>query len=546
MKKQIHLSVLFFSLLTSFIFAQQKPYSFTHALTGDVPNVTMPDHDFSVDLANAIAFEEAGNFPIFTHHFDLGLNTQSSGNWTVLENGDRVWRLSLKSKNAITTALFFENFYLPEGSTLHIYSPDKQKVFYYDFENNQGNNLFASDFLKGEEAIIEYYEPYAVRATGSFTITSLAHQFRELAAGNCHVNIICSPEGDNWQDEKKGVCRIYVKAGSAGGWCTGALVNNTAQNCKRYILSASHCGMASSSTDYNSWVFRFNYDATNCLGSDTEGTTTNQFTGATKIADSQDNGGATGSDMLLLEMTATTSPTWWSGVYFNGWTRSATAPTGGGVGIHHPMGANKKVSTFTNTPGSVSWGGSVPSTHWEIFWVLTTNNHGVTEGGSSGSPIYNTNGLIFGTLTGGNSSCTALTAGDAYGKMSYHWTSNGTTSNKQLKPWLDPANTNPTTLNGAFLNCTTTVVTENEKTNFFNVYPNPNNGAFTIYLNSPAADDIEITIYNSIGQKVNNIKPTMVSSKAYTITLENQTNGIYFVEVKSNGKTFVQKVSLIK
>jgi len=53
-------------------------------------------------------------------------------------------------------------------------------------------------------------------------------------------------------------------------------------------------------------------------------------------------------------------------------------------------------------------------------------------------PIFNNNGLVVGTLTGGSSYCTSPTSPDAYGKFSYHWTSNGTTNDKQLKPWLAP------------------------------------------------------------------------------------------------------------
>jgi PKD repeat protein len=43
-----------------------------------------------------------------------------------------------------------------------------------------------------------------------------------------------------------------------------------------------------------------------------------------------------------------------------------------------------------------------------------------------------------------------------YGKMSYHWTSNGTTTAKQLKPWLDPTNSGVLTLAGSYDPCTPT------------------------------------------------------------------------------------------
>ena len=31
---------------------------------------------------------------------------------------------------------------------------------------------------------------------------------------SCQVNVNCSPEGDNWQDVKRAVCRISIKIGN--------------------------------------------------------------------------------------------------------------------------------------------------------------------------------------------------------------------------------------------------------------------------------------------------------------------------------------------
>ena len=51
--------------------------------------------------------------------------------------------------------------------------------------------------------------------------------------------------------------------------------------------------------------------------------------------------------------------------------------------------------------------------------------------------LFNNAGQMIGTLTGGGASCTNRTSPDAYGKMSYHWTSNGSSSAYRLKDWLD-------------------------------------------------------------------------------------------------------------
>lgn len=545
------------SLFISYSNAQENssisPYSFTHTITSEVPLLTMPEHDFTTDIAYAEQFEKNGNFPLIARHFDINSGINNSGQWTQLSNGDRVWRLRLKSNNAIATCLFFDNFYLPEGSTLHVYSPDHKQIFgSYTELDNQGNFLFSTEFIKGEEQIIEYFEPAAVKGQGDFRITSLAHQYRELAmADDCEVNINCTPEGDNWQDEKKGIVRILVKVGSSSGFCTGSLINNTALDCKRYILTAFHCGVDASSTDYNGWKFYFNYETATCTGGD-GGPLNNVFTGCTKIADADDNGGDFGSDFLLLQMSATTHPAWWSNVYWNGWNKTTAAPLSGSICIHHPAGSNKKISTTTGTGTSSTWGG-VSGTHWRVKWAGTTNGWGVTEGGSSGSPLFNANGQIIGTLTGGQSYCNSVQANgqnqpDSYGKMSYHWTSNGTSNNQQLKPWLDPLNSGVNSLNGGTNPCNGVGINEINKatSDVLSVYPNPNNGTFTVNLTLNDASGAEINVYNYTGQKITYKKIENSNAKTQTIDLTGNVAGLYFVHLNTPEYSEVRTVVITK
>jgi PKD repeat protein len=144
--------------------------------------------------------------------------------------------------------------------------------------------------------------------------------------------------------------------------------------------------------------------------------------------------------------------------YWNGWNAN-TAATTGGASIHHPAGDIKKISTFTGNTVSTQWG-SASGSHWRVTWSSNANGYGVTEGGSSGSPLFNgSQGYVIGTLTGGGSYCTAQTAPDQYGKMAFHWTSNGTATNRQLKPWLDPTNSGVLQLAGSNDPCSVVVPT---------------------------------------------------------------------------------------
>lgn len=110
------------------------------------------------------------------------------------------------------------------------------------------------------------------------------------------------------------------------------------------------------------------------------------------------------------------------------------------------------ISTYTDALVSTPY--NVPSQdengmYWKVIWAETTNGHGVTEGGSSGSPLFNTAGHIVGGLTGGQASCSSPEKPDYYGKLSSSWESNGNDSTSQLKYWLDPANTGAFELSGS-------------------------------------------------------------------------------------------------
>ena len=315
--------------------------------------------------------------------------------------------------------------------------------------------------IYGDIVNIEYYEPKDIFSKTEFHINNLAYFYRGVAdrknptwtepSESCEVNINCSPVGNNWQVEKKGVARMSILIGGSYYWCTGSLVNNTSQNCTPYFLSAYHCFEGATTSDINQWIFYFNYEATGCVTPSTQ-PTSNTMTGATLKADASIIGG---SDLLLLQLNQAVPNSYH--VYMNGWNR-ANSVTGPGVGIHHPAGSIKKISTFSSaTEGT--YNSAATNAHWKFAWVSNSNGWGVTEGGSSGSPLFDAYGRIVGTLTGGSSLCSAQSDMDYYGKMYYHWDLNSGGTAAQLKSWLDPAGTNPITLDGKYCDGSGTVPT---------------------------------------------------------------------------------------
>ena len=88
---------------------------------------------------------------------------------------------------------------------------------------------------------------------------------------------------------------------------------------------------------------------------------------------------------------------------------------------------------------------SVANSEWQIeAWERLTT----TEGGSSGSGLWDENHRIVGQLHGGQAAC-GNSINDYYGKFSMSWDGNGSTSSaSRLSDWLDPQNTGVSTLDG--------------------------------------------------------------------------------------------------
>lgn len=467
MKKVLLVLATFFSLalINAQISEGGKPYSLNHEIATAIPIFAMDALDVNKLLEEDTENGKNGEIERAAVIRPVNLTLINSGTWVELDNGDRIWRLEINAKNAEAITLHYQNFYIPDGAKLFLYNPTYSQIIGAFTEvNNHTSKQFSTEMIYGDRIILEYYEPYSQRNNGSIEVAGVSHFYKKAPwqvetndfgdSDNCQVNINCS-EGANWQDEKKGVARIYVVAGWSGGWCTGSLVNNTNLDCAPYFLTAFHCGESSSTADFNDWIFYFNFEASGCSNPGSQ-PSFNSITGCSVLS-SSNNGGSSSSDFLLLEFNSNVPSNY--NVYYNGWNAVLqNTVTTNGVGIHHPSGDIKKISTYTASLNTTGWNGSGLPSHYQTYWASTTNGHGVTEGGSSGSPLFNDQGQIIGTLTGGGSYCSATGQPDYYGKTSYHWNSNGSANNRRLDIWLDPVgNGSTTSLAGTYAPCSPSV-----------------------------------------------------------------------------------------
>lgn len=414
-------------------------------------------------LAYVVEDEELqaqGRPPVYGRVVPVHIDPLMAGEWSRQGDGMHHWRLTVEVAGALGLELFLDGFSPPNGASLHLFNDQRtEELGGYEAQDAVMGGVLAPPRLDGSVIHVEYVSPVGPSDRPPFRITGVGCTYREdgwSKAGACNVDVKC-PEAAAWQAQVDGVVRIGVRVNNVLYWCSGSLVNNTANDCKPYILTALHCGLGSSAQDLANYKFYFGYQRSAC-GSGAA-LANKVITGCHKRADSNDGGGTSGSDFLLLEMVAD-PPTAWS-PYWMGW--DATGLTGpGGVSIHHPSGSEKKISTYAITPLTSQWVPGGPPSHWYVTWVATASGHGVTEGGSSGSPLIDGQGRIIGTLTGGTSCCTTNGCGlpgsgpttpDYYGKMNYHWTLNPNPADQKLKAWLDPLNSGQMVLDGSYDPC---------------------------------------------------------------------------------------------
>jgi hypothetical protein len=491
----------------------------------------------------------------FAVHLPVNLNMQSSGTWSFFADGSRIWRLKLRAENALAVGLHFTDFYLPEGCELFLYDQQHDQVLgAFTSLNNRPGGLFATDLINGEYVNIDLYIPEKVNMDNFFTVSEVVYAYRHILNPNekgtsggdfCEVNINCSPEGDNWQQIKRGVVRIQVKVGGGSYWCTGSMINNTRNDHTPYLLTADHCayqaGKYATAADLENWIFRFNHEGAFC---ESTGPATGAYslTGATRIAQGG-NRGSTGSDFYLVKLIDQIPEE--KNVMFLGWSIENIAESSG-VTIHHPDGDIKKVSTFTTPVETSGWSGNGLPSHWRVTWSETPNGWGVTEGGSSGSPLLNDSGRIIGTLTGGLAACEysgnlGPDKPDFYGKFSYHWLLNGQADTLRLKPWLDPDNTGVTKLNGLSGVYIVPPVAVNKHVNIF---PNPSAGKFTIDFSTFVPSDFLVKIYDLKGKVFRHCSINYTKS---TIELDckHLSAGIYMLELASVEEVIMTKLIIV-
>lgn len=523
-----------------------EPYTFKNTnLSQVVPTIEVEALDAEALLAEDASIQGKDHALRIGVTKDVNYSIDNAGRMDYLPDGGRLWRIAFHMDQATFTSMNFSVFEIPEGAELYLYTPDQEYVIgKFTNLNKMEDGTFYPQELPGEDVVVEYYEPAGVAFEGKLTIDQISQGYydffhiREVqgglgnAVGTCHPNAICYDA--QWHEQITSVVCYTMTSGGYVYMCSGAMVNNTARDGKQYLLSANHCYEA------GTWKFYFLYQATTCNG--TNGSILKTATGFQLKA--RDNGN-TSSDFMLVEITGTINPNF--NIYLSGWDRSTSVPTNptSCAAIHHPGGDIKKFSIPQHINNGATSG---YAKFWLANWAYST---GTTEQGSSGSPLFNKDKLIVGQLYAGSSSCvsgtpegsTGPSGWDLYGKLSNSWTNNNNSSNaKKLQPWLDPANTGATTLQGEYLN-TVGMTNFTQVVNALSVFPNPNSGIMTV--NGTFGEGTGLcNVYDMMGNLV--VSRNIALASEFQLNLNTLTPGVYMMEISENGTTHRTKVVISK
>ena len=447
MKKQI-LTLIGVFFIGANILAQQgaggDPKGFSYVTRSneliDVKDFKEPDIA-SLKAEDEINDKTADGPWRFGYNNETALDLDNSGTWFTTPNGHKIWLLKVNAINAKTINLSFKNTEIPKGNELYLYNSDKSFVLGKFESKHLYQGELGSELIPGSTVYIEYYVPANNSDNiGNIEVSRVTHgyrtaqEFQEKAFGSsgaCNMNVNC-PDGSDWVNQRNSAVML-VSGGN--GFCSGALINNTALDGTPYVLTANHCY-----SDPTTWVFRFKWQSEDCPNPSSS-PSFESLSGAVLRAR------RTPSDMCLVEITGgldngnvpeSHTP------YFAGWNNSNTPPTST-VSIHHPRGDIKKISFDDDASQAVqAMGSSEPNSSWEVVWDRNTT----TEPASSGSPLFDQNKRIIGQLWGGGASCTNLDAPDYYGRVHNSWNPPGSSNAEQLEHWLDPNNTGDEFIDG--------------------------------------------------------------------------------------------------
>ncbi|NIA13252.1 MAG: PKD domain-containing protein [Nitrospiraceae bacterium] len=352
--------------------------------------------------------------------------TATLGGWRVLDDGARLWTVTLASPGARAIRVHFTDLYLPDGAGVVLYNAYQPVEAYGPFTAFHPNDTdFYAPMCFADAVTVECYVPAGVSTSDlRVAIDALVHTYADFDTlqwakdGSCNIDVSCHPE---WADVATGVAGYTLVENGTQIYCCGALIADTVEDSDiPYFLTANHCikvqdGFQAASNMEFIWL----YQSSECGGiPPLRGDVPRTRGGADLLAGASQT---SGTDFTLVRLRNDPPP----GIPYLGWSTEPVPVGTPVVGIHHPSSAQKRISfghlTDTGSP-AVGWPLVSLDRFNESLWDRIDRGDdmdgGTTEHGSSGSPLFRRdNQLLVGQLYGGYAGCLDPEEPDYYGRF---------------------------------------------------------------------------------------------------------------------------------
>jgi hypothetical protein len=347
------------------------------------------------------------------------------GAWEVTSEGQRVWRLTLRSPEAAGIRVQFMNFAVGDGR-VWLYSGDRVAGPYTGRGIYEDGNFWTAT-MSSESVTVEY-EPAKSAATEDtlpFEIRSISHQVKPATRGAfaatpeaaskdtadiCHLDPSCYAE---WKPAMSMVAQIGYEEDGLAYLCSGSLLATRDNSFKPYFLTAGHCIHSEAAARTLEVYWNYQTSACGATPPASRDTSIKSTLGAHLIDWATIDQGDY-SLMLLNDAPP-------AGATFSGWDANDPPLTTRLTGIHHPAGSWKRISFGQRSADQSVYVGEDPAPGNKFLEVLW--DKGRTEPGSSGSPLFSSPGVVVGMLSYGPYSPSATACEidpsiDGYGRFS--------------------------------------------------------------------------------------------------------------------------------
>lgn len=523
--------------------------------------------------------------------FPVDISFPESGILVRTPQGGYVWKVKITVDEAKAIGTYFDRFSVPRGVSLYATNANGRHIVGpYTIEDMTENNNLVVDAVQGSEMYLELNIAEDVDLNAiDFHIYKLASYFRGVedldyytddsrygkidwwddaayeTSSQCMINAVC-PLTEGFDLSRRATVKLVISADGGVGYCSGTMVNrigNTEADCKRYLLTATHCEGSNSTSGpvFSEWITKFNYQTPTCENPD-NAPVANNITGVKFIARDPYNPSALDADFLLVQVQLSGPAILNDSAVLLGWDRNPShtrvyASPNRFMFFHHPAGDVKKLSTAqTIFVADMS------------TWAAQFNN-GYGAPGSSGSGMFDNNNRIMGIASTAiygdvlDDDCLYSARGifEAentsrsvfYARLDYCWNNPSLaspTDAQKLSPWLDPTGSDVLNIDALGWKCQALGSVNDVKTTFegdFNIYPNPsNNGQFEMNIRMDRPANANLEVYDITGKRVFAKDLGLLHSKIVNLDLSNLANGTYMVKIYNPSGQVTRKVVIAK